>query len=73
MRVEMQDYHIHMDQQDPLSSQRNAFYIPEHEGKDALYFCGNSLGLQPKGVMALLEQEVMDWRKYGVEGHFHAK
>ncbi len=29
MRVEMQDYHIHMDQQDPLSSQRNAFYIPE--------------------------------------------
>jgi kynureninase len=73
MRVEMQDYHIHMDQQDPLSSQRNAFYVPEHEGKDALYFCGNSLGLQPKGVMALLEQEVMDWRKYGVEGHFHAK
>ena len=37
MRVEMQDYHIQMDQQDPLTSQRNAFYVPEHEGKDALY------------------------------------
>jgi len=69
----MQDYHQQMDLQDPLRNQRNAFYFPQHEGHDVLYFCGNSLGLQPKGVLPLLEQEVMDWRKYAVEGHFHAK
>ncbi|MGA1414559.1 MAG: kynureninase [Candidatus Kapaibacteriota bacterium] len=69
----MQEYHISMDAQDSLCDQRNAFYFPQHEGNDVLYFCGNSLGLQPKGVLALLEQEVMDWRTYAVEGHFHAK
>lgn len=69
----MQEYHISMDAQDSLCDKRNAFYFPQHEGNDVLYFCGNSLGLQPKGVLALLEQEVMDWRTYAVEGHFHAK
>jgi len=69
----MRDYAELMDSKDPLSSQRNNFYFPIHDGKEALYFCGNSLGLQPKGVLPLLEQEVMDWRKYAVEGHFHAK
>ena len=69
----MQDYHVQMDRIDSLSEQRHAFYHPQHDGKNALYFCGNSLGLQPKGVLPLLEQEVMDWRKYAVEGHFHAK
>ena len=69
----MQEYYRTMDEQDSLHDQRNAFYFPQHEGKDVLYFCGNSLGLQPKGVLGLLEQEVMDWRTYAVEGHFHAK
>lgn len=69
----MRDYAVLMDSKDPLASQRNAFYVPEHDGRDALYFCGNSLGLQPRGVLPLLEQEVMDWRKYAVEGHFHAQ
>ena len=69
----MQEYHQEMDEQDPLHAQRESFYFPQHEGKDVLYFCGNSLGLQPKGVLPLLEQEVMDWRRYAVEGHFHAK
>ena len=69
----MRDYAVLMDSKDPLASQRNAFYVPEHDGRDALYFCGNSLGLQPRGVLPLLEQEVMDWRKYAVEGHFLAQ
>ncbi len=38
-----------------------------------LYFTGNSLGLQPKGVRARIDQELDDWATYGVEGHFHAK
>jgi kynureninase len=38
-----------------------------------LYFTGNSLGLQPKGVKEALLQECADWEKFGVEGHLHAK
>ena len=63
-----------MDEQDPLKSYREQFYIPKHtDGSDILYFCGNSLGLQPKSVERYMQQELDDWKKFGVEGHFHAK
>lgn len=58
---------------DPLSSYRDRFHIPESDGKEQLYFCGNSLGLQPKSVRSALQQELDDWARLGVEGHFHAK
>lgn len=62
-----------MDSQDPLASYRERFYIPQVNGKDAYYFTGNSLGLQPKSTKDFLQQELDDWAQYGVEGHFHAK
>lgn len=63
-----------MDEQDDLKQYRNEFYIPKHtDDSDILYFCGNSLGLQPKQVETYLQQELEDWKKFGVEGHFHAK
>lgn len=63
-----------MDAQDPLKHYRDQFHIPQHtDGSDSLYFCGNSLGLQPKKVERYLQQELSDWKKFGVEGHFHAK
>jgi kynureninase len=37
-----------MDEKDPLKDFRNKFFIPQHDGKDCVYFTGNSLGLQPK-------------------------
>jgi len=37
------------------------------------YFTGNSLGLQPKTVSSYIQQELDDWAKWGVEGHFHGK
>ena len=58
------------DQADPLRPYRDQFYFPQHNGKDVLYFCGNSLGLQPKGVEQALLDELEQWRTYGVEGHF---
>ena len=58
---------------DPLAHFRALFHIPQHQGRDQWYFCGNSLGLQPKSVRAALQQELDDWAAYGVEGHFHAK
>jgi len=62
-----------LDDADPLRSFRNEFFFPAHEGKDVLYFTGNSLGLQPKGTRESVLSELEDWAKWGVEGHFHAR
>lgn len=62
-----------LDAQDALKEYRQKFHIPQHEGKDMVYFTGNSLGLQPKTTQAYLQQELNDWATYGVEGHFLAK
>jgi len=67
------DYARLMDSQDTLASYRELFYIPQVNGKDAFYFTGNSLGLQPKKTKDFLQQELDDWAYYGVEGHFLAK
>ncbi len=60
-----------MDQKDPLKEYRKQFYIPQINGKDALYFTGNSLGLQPKSVKNAIDVELRDWANLGVEGHFY--
>lgn len=62
-----------MDIDDPLAGFRSKFHIPRFEGKDSIYYCGNSLGLQPKTVINHLERELKDWADLGVEGHFHGK
>ncbi|MCB0770327.1 MAG: kynureninase [Flavobacteriales bacterium] len=67
------DHARSLDAADPLHGFRERFHIPQHDGKDAVYFTGNSLGLQPKGVATILQQEMDDWAHYGVEGHFRAK
>jgi len=67
------EYAKEMDDADKLSSYRSQFFHPQLHGKDAIYLCGNSLGLQPKTVKSFYEQELNDWAKYGVEGHFEAK
>ncbi len=61
------------DAADPLRGLRDEFHIPPHDGHDALYFCGNSLGLQPRAVRAAVEAELEDWRDYGVESHFKGR
>jgi kynureninase len=62
-----------MDEKDELKSFRSKFYIPQHEGKDQIYLCGNSLGLQPKSAKEAIDQELKDWAELGVEGHFRGK
>lgn len=62
-----------LDEQDELRSFKQEFYFPQHEGKDAIYFCGNSLGLQPKHASAAFEAELQAWRDLGVEGWFEGK
>lgn len=67
------DYARFLDEQDPLKHYRDKFYIPMINGKEAIYFTGNSLGLQPKSTQDHVLNELEDWANYGVEGHFHAR
>ncbi len=67
------EYAQALDKEDTLYNNRERFHFPQHNGKDAVYMCGNSLGLQPKSVGHLIQQELDDWAKYGVEGHFKAR
>jgi kynureninase len=62
-----------LDKEDVLAAYRERFHFPQHNGAPMLYFTGNSLGLQPKGVKEAFVQECDDWATYGVEGHFLAR
>lgn len=62
-----------LDGKDNLRSYRDRFLFPKHEGKEVVYFTGNSLGLQPSTTLSYLQQELNDWARFGVEGHFLAK
>ena len=66
-------YAQQLDQQDKLKSFRDRFFLPQVNGRDAVYFTGNSLGLQPKATKDYLQQELDDWANLGVEGHVHAR
>ena len=61
-----------LDQQDPLAHMRAEFHIPIIKGTDQneIYFCGNSLGLQPKLTAQYLNDELHKWQTLGVKGHF---
>ena len=68
------DFAAKLDQQDPLSQFRQQFIFPTNDhGETQIYLCGNSLGLQPKGAKQALTNELEDWAKWGVEGHFHGR
>lgn len=64
------DYATAQDASDPLRNFRDEFLIPNHESIPQAYFCGNSLGLQPKGVRAHVDQVLDKWGDEAVEGHF---
>ncbi len=61
-----------LDEQDPLASMGEEFLVPIGKSGPKIYFCGNSLGLQPRGARGALVQELQDWAELGVDGHFHA-
>ncbi len=62
-----------MDKRDALCGFRDKFHFPLIHGKQSVYLCGNSLGLQPKKAQEYILQEIDDWKRLGVEGHLHAK
>src|SRR3546814_10263994 len=59
-----------LDAADPLRGLRDEFLIPRHDGREQAYFCGNSLGLQPRTARAHVEEVLDKWAHEAVEGHF---
>ena len=62
-----------LDKEDELASYRNDFIFPQHNGKNVIYFTGNSLGLQPKSAKKYVNDVMEDWANMAVEGHFYAE
>jgi kynureninase len=72
--INSHSFTIDLDKADPLRGFRDEFHIPvTPSGKQVIYLCGNSLGLQPKQTESAVLQELEDWKKLGVEGHMHAR
>lgn len=67
------DFADQMDKNDPLKKFRKQFHFPTHKGKKAIYFCGNSLGLQPKHTAKAIKQELKDWKNLAIGGYTGAK
>lgn len=61
-----------LDAKDELRNYREEFYFPKVNGKQVIYFTGNSLGLQPKRTKAYVDEVMNDWANMAVEGHFYA-
>ena len=66
-------YAQQQDANDSLRAYRDRFFLPTFHQNQVRYFTGNSLGLQPKTVSSYIQQELDDWAKWGVEGHFYGK
>jgi kynureninase len=59
-----------LDAADPLKNFRKEFIIPEHNGRQQIYFLGNSLGLQPVRTKSYLQKVLDGWSALGVEAFF---
>ena len=62
-----------LDSEDVLARYRDEFIFPQHQGRNVIYFTGNSLGLQPKRTKKYVDEVMDDWANLAVEGHFYAE
>src|SRR5436305_10500916 len=68
-----EQFALQLDSEDPWRHFRQKFHRPL--GKDdspLIYFAGNSLGLMPKAARAIVEEELDNWAKLGVDAHHAA-
>src|SRR5438094_8811760 len=55
---------------DPLRDFREKFHLPRgKDGKPVIYFAGNSLGLMPKAARQIVDEELDNWARLGVDAH----
>jgi kynureninase len=62
-------YAQQQDREDELQGFRSRFYFPSNK----IYFCGNSLGLQPREAEEAIRQELADWRDLAIDGYWKAR
>ncbi|WP_259070198.1 kynureninase [Mucilaginibacter sp. X4EP1] len=59
-----------LDEQDELKGFSKQFLVPQHNGQDVIYLCGNSLGLQPVTAQQYVLDQFANWKNLGIEGFF---
>jgi kynureninase len=63
-----------LDKEDELSALRDDFIFPPTPSgctrESSIYLCGNSLGLQPRGLDNQIQIQLRKWSEQGVEAHF---
>jgi len=65
-----EDFALQLDREDPLRQFREKFHLPRGKnGRPLIYFAGNSLGLMPKSARQIVEEEVDNWARLGVDAH----
>jgi len=68
-----EDFARQLDREDPLGNFREKFSLPlGKDGKSVIYFAGNSLGLMPKSARQIVDDELDNWAKLGVDAHHAA-
>ena len=68
-----EDFALKLDAEDPLRAFREKFYLPlGKNGNPLIYFAGNSLGLMPNSAREIVEEELNNWAKLGVDAHHAA-
>src|SRR5258706_10082468 len=66
-----ESFALEQDRSDELAGFRERFNLPiGGDGQPLIYLAGNSLGLMPKDSRKYVEQELDDWARLGVDGHF---
>jgi kynureninase len=63
----------YLDEQDPLKHFQSKFIAPKHKGRNAIYFCGNSLGLQPVTARQYVNDIFTGWGELAIEGFFEGE
>jgi kynureninase len=61
------------DAADPATARRGEFHFPRTpDGREVIYLCGNSLGLQPRRAAEDVAVFMDEWRRLGVLGYHDA-
>src|SRR5207249_2600106 len=65
-----EDFALELDREDSLRDFREKFHLPRgKDGKPVIYFAGNSLGLMPKSARQIVDEELDNWARLGVDAH----
>lgn len=77
MKTDFEDsreFAAQLDDADALADCRRHFRFPDwRDSASPVYLCGNSLGLQSDRARRYVEQELDNWARYAVDGHFHSE